>query len=464
MTSNGSPPAEGSGKDGAEGKPKDYPDIPGFEESMLCLSQIALHGIAVNGLLVWIDIQRRTVTAKEWKENAVKYFTGEEITDAKNILWDICDENVIGKKVNRQGTSKGVSEINDIEKAFNTLVEKGILPLFVATSTMVMSTPYDEDKSSQPALKDIEETVGQAIKKQNIQLEKKCDKVISNSVTSNKKIDDIVNRLEHLERSMTQQKIHGVENHVVPTKNDQPQIKFKQRPAIPVTFAEKENATNAPTKESVRRPIDPNHLWNTENTQTVPQNSQSTTQSNVGPAAMGERTWAQIVDEGSKPPSNQSWRGRQHVLYGTANEDQYGGSFSADVELVAYNVAKNITSADLCNWLSQRGLYVKDCTLLTTSEEARSLSFKVSVDPKDFERATKDTNLWPYRVGIRLYKNFNKNSSENSRSREQERNSQERRDNPLSGRKAAGGNQRRGPNYYNGAYQGWRNGAPTYQW
>ena len=96
-------------------------------------------------------------------------------------------------------------------------------------------------------------------------------------------------------------------------------------------------------------------------------------------------------------------------MHGTANENDRNGLFSADVDIVAFNVGKNITAADLCNWLAQRGLYVKDCKLLTTAPEARSLAFKITVDPKDFDRATTDAELWPYRVGVRLYKNFGKN-------------------------------------------------------
>ena len=45
---------------------------------------------------------------------------------------------------------------------------------------------------------------------------------------------------------------------------------------------------------------------------------------------------------------------------------------------------------------------------MTTSDEARSLSYKITIDPKDFERATNDANLWPYRVLVRLFKNFSK--------------------------------------------------------
>ena len=77
--------------------------------------------------------------------------------------------------------------------------------------------------------------------------------------------------------------------------------------------------------------------------------------------------------------------------------------------IVAYNVSKNVSSLDLRNWLSQKGIHVKGCTLLTTFDEARSLSYKITLDPKDFDIATQDASIWPYRVGVRLFKTF-KNS------------------------------------------------------
>ena len=149
-----------------------------------------------------------------------------------------------------------------------------------------------------------------------------------------------------------------------------------------------------------------------------------------------------------KPKNNRtevaSWRQRLHVLEGTANEDIQGKLFSADVDLVAFNVAKNITSADLCNWLSQRGLLVKDCKVLTTSEEARFLSFKVTVDPKDFDRATNDSNLWPYRVGVRLFKHFNKHGENNNRNTEARYPARDRKPNKYNG-------------YNNNGYNGYNN-------
>ena len=99
----------------------------------------------------------------------------------------------------------------------------------------------------------------------------------------------------------------------------------------------------------------------------------------------------------------------------------------ADVDIVAYNFGKNVTAVDVCNWLATKGMDVKDCELLTTSDEARSLSFKLTIKPENYDRATQDATLWPYRVGVRLYKNFNKryqsqNTREYSEGRDQGRN------------------------------------------
>ena len=122
-------------------------------------------------------------------------------------------------------------------------------------------------------------------------------------------------------------------------------------------------------------------------------------------------TWAHIVqkdlNDNQQGPSPKGWKQRLHLLSGVAGGTGASGSFAADVDIVAYNVAKNINSLDLKYWLSQNGITVKNCTLLTTSEDARSLTYKITIDPKDYEKATTDASIWPYQVGVRLFKQFN---------------------------------------------------------
>ena len=90
-------------------------------------------------LLSWVDTKRRTIPEDIWKKQALEHFAAEEITDAKNILWDVANsDNLLGRNIARKGDSKSTSEINDICAALNTLSEKQRIPVFIATSTMIM--------------------------------------------------------------------------------------------------------------------------------------------------------------------------------------------------------------------------------------------------------------------------------------------------------------------------------------
>ena len=78
---------------------------------------------------------------------------------------------------------------------------------------------------------------------------------------------------------------------------------------------------------------------------------------------------------------------------------------------MVYNVAKNVQETDLRNYITGKGINIKDCSLLTKSNEARMLSYKITVCPTDVERVTKDESFWPYGVGVRFFKHFNRNQN-----------------------------------------------------
>ena len=101
----------------------------------------AENGAVVNGLLLWVDIQRGMNPENIWKEQAQKRFLSEEITEGKDTLWKVCGESVLGKIVKRQGNTKTRSEINDICEAFKLLSEKDALPVVLGTSALVAKTP-----------------------------------------------------------------------------------------------------------------------------------------------------------------------------------------------------------------------------------------------------------------------------------------------------------------------------------
>ena len=103
----------------------------------------------MDSFLLWADTQRRTSLENVWKAQALQNFTREEITDAKALLWDVCDVNIIGKMQSHKGTSKQVLEIDDINIALKKLPEKEALPLFIGTSNMFLRTSKAEDTSDE---------------------------------------------------------------------------------------------------------------------------------------------------------------------------------------------------------------------------------------------------------------------------------------------------------------------------
>ena len=76
--------------------------------------------------------------------------------------------------------------------------------------------------------------------------------------------------------------------------------------------------------------------------------------------------------------------------------------------LVASGVSTGVTADQLKNFVCKKGLEVKTCSLLTNLErnpEARSHTFKMTIKSEDYEKS-KDGSFWPYRVYVRLFKNF----------------------------------------------------------
>ena len=101
------------------------------------MTNLALHGVILNRFLVWADIQRRTTAENIWNDEALKHFIIEEITDAKEFLWDVADNGVLGNMIKQRGPSKSTAEINDISNALQKLAEREVM----RSSNMVMQTP-----------------------------------------------------------------------------------------------------------------------------------------------------------------------------------------------------------------------------------------------------------------------------------------------------------------------------------
>ena len=93
------------------------------------------------------------------------------------------------------------------------------------------------------------------------------------------------------------------------------------------------------------------------------------------------------------------------ILYGNArsvdsNSDQ---PLAADVELAAYGVSKDATEVQLKEFILSKGIRVTDVKKLTTYKHARTNTFKVCIKAVDYDKALKP-EVWPLRVGVRLFR------------------------------------------------------------
>ena len=408
---------------------------PGVADCIDFLKCHANNGIILNGLLIGVWVQRRTTADNIWKSQAVKKFTSTEITASKDELWEIAVESVLGKIVKRQGTSKSITEINDICVAFNKLAENETLPMFIGTGEMILLTPVfnvDSEKIDNGIianrLKVLEESVSSMIEKfQGNTNSHTDDNMMTSSLAS---LEEAICRLipDSTDKSICSslRDNQGVLNDMnnPEEKNNTLTTSAEKEKRIlnrmEVSVDEKDNVINGPSWTEVVR---------------GGRRTSSTLSKLHTPTALTNNSSA------SKNGENRSenWRQDLSLLTGTAVSNDRNMTLSPDVDLVAYGVAKNVTALQLSKFVQDRGVdlldctqltkfvqdrgvdlldctqltkFVQDrgvdlldCTQLTKFEGTRSLAFKVTIKPNDFEKCM-NAEVWPYGVGLRRFKHF----------------------------------------------------------
>ena len=144
-----------------------------------------------------------------------------------------------------------------------------------------------------------------------------------------------------------------------------------------------------------------------DNSPSVPASTWSTVAGRRNAQAGGGQNQTNQNVEGRQTPRNQqkgAWKKSLNILHGTADSSN---TIAADVSLVAYGVAKDATADGLKSFLESKGITVVECINLTTFEHARTHCYKVTIKASEYENAARP-EVWPYRVGVRLFKQFRK--------------------------------------------------------
>ena len=70
----------------------------------------------------------------------------------------------------------------------------------------------------------------------------------------------------------------------------------------------------------------------------------------------------------------------------------------------------DVTGEDLTGFLQRKGVDIKECNLLTTFSDAKTLAYKIKIDA-DKQTVVSNPSTWPENVNVQLYKQRRRNSA-----------------------------------------------------
>ena len=116
------------------------------------------------------------------------------------------------------------------------------------------------------------------------------------------------------------------------------------------------------------------------NNEMVDKNTSSAKSNNINITSSSNALYSDLVAQQATNKSTVTnekevaQRRQNGILYDTAQDQSRDTTFAANIDLVAYGVATQVTGIKLSKFIEDNGIKVLDCVLLTKYEHARTLS------------------------------------------------------------------------------------------
>ena len=393
----------------------DLPDK--FKNVFNFLTENGDNGVLLNKILVWIEIQSSMTVGDLWIQQAKSRFLPEEIMQAKAQFFQCAKDNgneeIAGKYIaHKKGNNPVEQNLKELAQAMKKLCDANRMPLILGSTKMMKSTPaYSIDDSNlgmcdvMERVKTLESTMGLFMESQN----KKFDS-----------LNEMVGTINQGGSSAsTASGTSGGTSVRTPSVTPESSQETKT------------NSLPAPVR-SLLDTVLPRERINSANKRKK-MDDQEATESNkdddvfeIINVSSGEK-WTEVVKKDKKKHEKKekketerkqstargAWR--KPLVVGTAKSDEKEHKVDvADVTLVAAGLAKEATAEQLKAFVTQQGLTVTSCSLMTDpskNPDYRSNTFKVTIKAEEYEKAM-DEKMWPYRVRVRLFKHFRKNAND----------------------------------------------------
>jgi hypothetical protein len=320
---------------------------------------LSAKGPVINTLLTYIAFSMLSSTHEAIKKAVVGFFTLTQITEAKDMLYEIISKEVTGDKVHRRDSllrSEAEAHTTDILSVMSKMDRENIMPLFVVDYKHVGDMP-----KSKP-----EEMC-------NISM---CDRL--------NKVED---KLLHLNDNMDSLL---ADNQLLRAKLESISIESKE------TFA------NVVSKKVSKQAGSSSSLFSKtpqDKLNSPPMLSTAVNQSTMKAYEVSGAT-NKMQDDGFIIPRYH--RQKPKAVIGKAtNNTSIKAAPEPGRDLFIFRTDKSTTTENLKSYITECGISVRDITILSHSDAAFN-SFKVTVPVSQVEK-TLDPEMWPQGIGIRRF-------------------------------------------------------------
>lgn len=375
--------------------------------------------VILQPILAYIHYALQGGTVANVKRAVTGYYTEADIVDAKQVLFDRCDNVVIGSiKHRRDGDNRSRvdAHVEDIVTAMNMLDKGTTMPTFAIPSYQIDTIP----KAHPEELNSIS-----VIERLNKLEEKwcKCHELLDKSVCHNILLEDRLNKLENTRPSYaTITHVSKPQKYTMPRPAAQPAAQPAVQPATQTAAQSAVQPAAQPTAQLTgprlqradlslskegSQPIAPGHTKNDSNPRDglrPPEQSNRYAGSMDNLSESGASAY-QYQNHYRKKLDRQNVRNKRVVMGNSSSNVAsrgFRGAPEPDRHLFIYRVEKSASEDDISDYLQGQNISFRSVACLS-NPDSKFKSFRLTVAVSNYKQLF-DDSLWPQGVRVRSYR------------------------------------------------------------
>jgi hypothetical protein len=358
--------------------------------------------VIIEPVLTYISFALQSGTVENIKKAVLGHFTDEQVLDAKNVLWEKGNNEIIGRKQRRMAGHKRTqreADCSDIIIALNKLDEAGVMPIFVIDylSLGVIPRSHPEELNNISLIDRLNRLEMRITQVQSI---------ADNTAAENLNLKDRLTIIENRTPKYSEIAAGSVKqstNAIPPTNHS---ITTTMRDSQYVHPANQSSNAGRGRGRGRGRGFGAGQGFGQK--RDVSNDSRTTNRSESAHSQMS-RAGSVVSSESQGFEVPKYWlkkenKKKKHTIIMGRGSGQSGGLKGAPEpsrDLFIFRVDKSTLEADITNHLANHSVTIQTLECVS-HQNAKYKSFKLSVPKSEYDKLF-DENLWPEGIMIRKY-------------------------------------------------------------